>query len=69
MDRKMSLVPAVVAAPNPSAKDEWFFSSMHHHPWFPTCRPESVEIELIFIVILLSQTQSNLDIGHKLIML
>lgn len=24
MDRKMSLVPAVVAAPNPSAKDEWF---------------------------------------------
>ncbi|KAL7396509.1 hypothetical protein ABVT39_007054, partial [Epinephelus coioides] len=23
-DRKMSLVPAVVAAPNPSAKDEWF---------------------------------------------
>lgn len=24
MDRKMSLVPAVVAAPNPSVKDEWF---------------------------------------------
>lgn len=24
MDRKMSLVPAVVAAPNSSAKDEWF---------------------------------------------
>lgn len=24
MDSKMSLVPAVVAAPNPSAKDEWF---------------------------------------------
>lgn len=24
MDRKMSIVPAVMATPNPSGKDEWF---------------------------------------------
>lgn len=66
MDRKTSLAPTVAAAPNPSVKDGWL--RVHHHPWFPKCGPESVETELTFIMIPLSHTQSNLAMGHKLIM-
>lgn len=68
MDRKTLLFPTVVAAPNPSAKDEWFPVLCTITPGFLCVEQKVCKQRVFFIMIPLTHAQSNLAMSHKLIM-